>query len=90
MGNFLKNNFLINKLSNNNFVRYFGDKNVNGKGEIFIREKLYSFMIFFKALINPLTPPFFKCLLNSDFLVAISLTVPARRTSKILHLLSFF
>ena len=40
MGNFLKNNFLINKISNNNFARYFGDKSVNGKGEIFIREKL--------------------------------------------------
>ena len=40
LNNFLKNKFLINELKKYNYVRYFGDKNVNGLGEIFVRENL--------------------------------------------------
>ena len=86
--NYLKKKKSLRDFKNNNFIRYFGDRNVNGLGEIFIREN-YSFEITFKALISSSILSFSKYSLNSDFFVAISLIEPARSTSNIFHLFFF-
>lgn len=40
MSVYLKKESLSYDLKKNNFFRYFGDKNISGQGEIFVREKL--------------------------------------------------
>ena len=89
LSNYLRKKSFFNDFKKYKFVRYFGDKNVNGLGEIFLREN-YKFETFFSAFINSSIFPFFKYFLNSDFLVAISLTEPARSTSNIFHSSFFF
>ena len=38
--NYLTKNLLLNDLKKQKFVRYFGDKNIDGLGEVFVKEKL--------------------------------------------------
>ena len=38
--NYLTKNLLLNDLKKQKFLRYFGDKNIGGLGEVFVKEKL--------------------------------------------------